>query len=163
MASPQKILMQGVRQAVVTALAASSYADDNVRLRRIPSLNQFADGKKCCISPAIERLSDSGTNERDAVGYGVMVAMAFGGNNDFEYTDTFDALIVDRQILRKYLHNKTQNLLAAMTTAGVSLPAGYLINSVKVELGPFMVGNFQQNNIDATVLVVRINVRETRP
>lgn len=155
MASLQKTILDAAKTAVAAALTGRNYASDNIRIRRRPTLEGIADGKKAILSQSPERyVGDEATNEQDDVGYGVLVTLAQAGATNPEYTDAFDDLLEDREALRNYFHNNPAALSATM-------PSGKYYYGLKVEPGPMLIAEHHLSGVDATALVLRVLVRET--
>lgn len=154
MASVQKTIMDAAKTAVIAALTGRGYISDNVRLRRKPSVEKMAVGKKAVLSQVPERYtSDESTNETDDVGYGVLITLSEEGVANPEYTTDFDELITDRETVRHYFHNRRDRVAA-------TLPAGYFILGTKIEPGPMLLAEHHAANVDSTALVLRVIVRE---
>lgn len=154
--SVQKKILEAVAKAAMNILSGRGYGNDAIRIRRRPTFDAMPDGKKLVVSQIAERyIGDEATNEEDDVGYGVLLSFGQAGQSNPEYTDTFDEVIVDRELLRRRFHNDPDKIIPHLT-----LPAGLHCYGLKVEPGPMLMADFHANGIDASALVLRVAIRE---
>ena len=107
------------------------------------------------ICPASELINaDAGTNERDDIQYAFIVSLVAANNRDL--TDaTAGWLLFCRWQIRKAFLNRS-------SIEGPELPTGNFLNRITVEPGDKYIDAALRANYDATYLLIRCTVRESR-
>lgn len=138
-------LFKQVLDAVKTAIDGLSLSGTpTVTVQKQPwSPNSVAAGITVC--PAVEQLGD-GTNIRNDVGYGVLVAMCQPSNHDL--TTGVETLLKWRQKILRAFHNTTALAAVAYSSA--------------VEPGPVFDWGAFLNQWDTSILIIRVKTREAR-